>query len=222
MHLNLPRRRLALALLIVAVAVLGALLPKAPAAAPAPTPPPHDAHHQVGTLQRETRDLGVAVHELGRAMHKLKLEVKRLKASVRYLRRTKRAWVEWGKNWRKVARHGVGSRAARVVHIAKQQLGKPYVFGTAGPRTFDCSGLVKYAYGKVGIRLAHSATAQQHASRKIPLSALRAGDLVFYGNAWRSYHVGIYIGGGRTVEATDGHVQYGWVGWAWTGGTFFH
>ena len=64
------------------------------------------------------------------------------------------------------------------------------------------------------------ATDQQHASTPVPLNALQPGDLVFYGNASYSYHVAIYVGGGRTIEAarTGTPVRYGVVGSAWTGG----
>ena len=77
-----------------------------------------------------------------------------------------------------------------------------------------------YVYAQVGISLSHGATDQQHASAPVPLNALQPGDLVFYGNASYSYHVAIYVGGGRTIEAarTGTPVRYGVVGSAWTGG----
>ena len=108
-----------------------------------------------------------------------------------------------------------------VVAIAARYLGIPYVWGGASPsQGFDCSGLVMYVYAQVGISLSHGATDQQHASAPVPLNALQPGDLVFYGNASYSYHVAIYVGGGRTIEAarTGTPVRYGVVGSAWTGG----
>jgi cell wall-associated NlpC family hydrolase len=110
-----------------------------------------------------------------------------------------------------------------VVAIAARYLGIPYVWGGASPsQGFDCSGLVLYVYAQVGIGLSHGATDQQHASSPVPLNALQPGDLVFYGNASYSYHVAIYVGGGRTIEAarTGTPVRYGVVGSAWTGGRF--
>jgi cell wall-associated NlpC family hydrolase len=110
-----------------------------------------------------------------------------------------------------------------VVAIAQRYLGIPYVWGGASPGSgFDCSGLVMYVYAQIGIGLSHGATDQQHASRPVPLSALQPGDLVFYGNASYSYHVAIYVGGGRTIEAarTGTPVRYGVVGAAWVGGRF--
>ena len=107
-----------------------------------------------------------------------------------------------------------------IVTIAQRYLGVPYVWGGASPSGFDCSGLTMYCYAQVGISLSHGATDQQHASTPVPLNALQPGDLVFYGNASYSYHVAIYVGGGRTIEAarTGTPVRYGVVGSAWTGG----
>jgi cell wall-associated NlpC family hydrolase len=110
-----------------------------------------------------------------------------------------------------------------VVAIAQRYLGIPYLWGGASPKTgFDCSGLVLYVYAQAGVQLSHGATDQQRASKPVPLNALQAGDLVFYGNASYSYHVAIYAGGGQTIEAarTGTLVRYGVVGTAWIGGRF--
>ncbi len=86
-----------------------------------------------------------------------------------------------------------------VVAYAESRIGCPYVWGGSGPRTFDCSGLAMWCYGKVGISLPHSSSAQygcgQHVSRK----DLEPGDLVFFGSP--IHHVGIYVGGGEMIEA---------------------
>lgn len=142
------------------------------------------------------------------------------------------AWERWGKRWHRVVQRIIGgsysvhprpgARGQTIVNLARSKLGCHYVFGTAGPYVFDCSGLVKWAYAKVGVYLPHAATYQQRLSRWIPRSQLRPGDLVFYGSQRRSYHVAIYIGGGRTIEAAGAYVRYGWVGYAWAAGTFFH
>ena len=107
-----------------------------------------------------------------------------------------------------------------VVGIAQRYLGVPYVYGGASPSGFDCSGLTMYCYAQVGIGLAHGATDQQHASTPVPLSALQPGDLVFFGTASYSYHVGIYVGGGSMIHAphTGAVVSYGSISGAWIGG----
>ncbi|HEY5168119.1 MAG TPA: NlpC/P60 family protein [Thermoleophilia bacterium] len=113
-----------------------------------------------------------------------------------------------------------GSGNSSVVGIAQRYLGVPYVYGGASPSGFDCSGLVMYCYAQVGVGLSHGATDQQHASTPVPLNALQPGDLVFFGNASHSYHVGIYVGGGSMIHAphTGAVVSYGSISGAWIGG----
>jgi cell wall-associated NlpC family hydrolase len=99
-----------------------------------------------------------------------------------------------------------GSQAAQIaVDTAMAQRGKPYVWAAAGPGTFDCSGLVEYAYGAAGIGLPHSAAMQSGIGQSVSRSQLRPGDLVFFYSPVS--HVGIYIGNGQMVHApTTGDV----------------
>ena len=115
-----------------------------------------------------------------------------------------------------------GSGRSAVVGIAQRYLGVPYVWGGAGPSGFDCSGLTMYCYAQIGIGLYHGATMQQKASTPVPLSALQPGDLVFFGSASYSHHVGIYVGGGQMIHAphTGAVVSYGSISGAWIGGRF--
>jgi cell wall-associated NlpC family hydrolase len=98
-----------------------------------------------------------------------------------------------------VAPPAASGRASAVLAYAYAQLGKPYHFGGAGPGAYDCSGLTMRAYGAAGLSLAHSAAAQQHEGARVPMSQLQPGDLIFWGNP--AYHVGIYVGGGRILDA---------------------
>jgi cell wall-associated NlpC family hydrolase len=87
----------------------------------------------------------------------------------------------------------------RAVQIANHLTGTPYRWGGASPRAgFDCSGLVQYVYGKVGIRLPHHAAGQYGHGRRVARGSLRAGDLVFFSGLG---HVGIYAGGGKFIHA---------------------
>jgi cell wall-associated NlpC family hydrolase len=90
-------------------------------------------------------------------------------------------------------------QASAAVQFAYAQLGKPYVYGAAGPSSFDCSGLTMQAWGAAGVSLPHNAAAQQSMTQSVSLSAMEPGDLVFFGSP--AYHVGIYIGGGRMIAA---------------------
>lgn len=91
------------------------------------------------------------------------------------------------------------SAAAVAVNAARAALGAPYVWGSAGPSTFDCSGLTSWAWAQAGVYLPHSAAAQYGSLPKVPLSDLQLGDIVYYGNF--GPHVGIYIGGGQMIHA---------------------
>jgi peptidoglycan DL-endopeptidase CwlO len=88
--------------------------------------------------------------------------------------------------------------AERAVRLARTQLGAPYVYGGASPGGFDCSGLVMWVYGRLGIPLPHNAAALYSSGRPVSLAHLRPGDLVFFHGLG---HVGIYIGHGRMIHA---------------------
>ena len=84
--------------------------------------------------------------------------------------------------------------------IALKYLGVPYAWGGATPGGFDCSGLVMYVYGQLGISLPHYAAAQYGFGTPVSRDQLQAGDLVFFDGL---NHVGIYIGGGQMVHAPE-------------------
>jgi cell wall-associated NlpC family hydrolase len=86
----------------------------------------------------------------------------------------------------------------QAVAIAEQYLGVPYVWGGASPSGFDCSGLVMYVYGRLGVSLPHNAAAQYSMGTSVPRDALEPGDLVFFDGLG---HVGIYVGGGSFIHA---------------------
>lgn len=88
---------------------------------------------------------------------------------------------------------GPGGAAAK---RACDQIGDPYVWGAAGPDSFDCSGLTMYAWSG---SLTHNAAGQFSQTTPISRSQLRSGDLVFYGSDF--HHVAIYVGGGWVVHA---------------------
>ncbi len=98
----------------------------------------------------------------------------------------------------------IGERAAR---NALEAVGIPYRWGGMSPTTgFDCSGLVRWAYGRLGIDVPHSSYALWSTGRVVDRSRMDTGDvLVFSGLG----HVGLYLGGGRMVHApyTGKHVE---------------
>ena len=87
--------------------------------------------------------------------------------------------------------------SSEVVNIARTLLGIPYVYGGSSPSGFDCSGFTQYVFGKAGISIPRTASAQQNAAT--PVSNPQPGDLVFFGSpAW---HVGIYTGHGMMIDS---------------------
>ena len=91
------------------------------------------------------------------------------------------------------------SRNATAARMATRYLGAPYVWAGAGPAGFDCSGLVMYAFGQVGVAIPHNAAQQFRLGTPVDRDRLVPGDVVFF-NQLR--HNGIYLGGGRFVHST--------------------
>ena len=95
--------------------------------------------------------------------------------------------------------NGISGRAGVSLKFALKQIGDKYIFGAAGMQYWDCSGLTMRALQVTGVSLPHSAAAQSRYGKYVPLNALRAGDLVFFGSPIS--HVGIYMGSHRMVHA---------------------
>ena len=93
----------------------------------------------------------------------------------------------------------------KLLATANSLLGQPYVYGSTGPSSFDCSGFTLYVFKKVGINLPHSASAQAKYGSKIDKQDLRPGDLVFFGyhGSRNIEHVGIYVGNGEFIHASS-------------------
>ena len=93
-----------------------------------------------------------------------------------------------------------GSHAAvSALRVAATKLGRPYVWGAAGPSAFDCSGLVQWAYKQIGISLPRTSRAQSNVGVPVSRDDLRPGDLVFFYSPVS--HVGIYLGNNKILNA---------------------
>jgi cell wall-associated NlpC family hydrolase len=93
---------------------------------------------------------------------------------------------------------------AAVIAFARAQLGEPYVWGGAGPNVWDCSGLTMMAWRQAGVRLSHYTGYQWAETKRIAISQLQPGDLVFYGTSVPNiHHVGLYIGSGQMIHAPN-------------------
>ena len=98
-----------------------------------------------------------------------------------------------------------------LLSLAKQQLGKPYIYGSTGPYGFDCSGLMYYLYGNHDIGLHRTASQQLQDGIIVAKEGLQVGDLIFFREAWESYpasHVGIYAGDNQIIHAGNGGMEY--------------
>ncbi len=104
--------------------------------------------------------------------------------------------------------------AAGAIQAAKSQIGLMYRYGGTSPSTgFDCSGLMMWSWAQVGVGLPRTSRAQFAATQRISMSQIQPGDLVFYGSP--VYHVGMYVGGGATIDSprTGKPVAIRPVGW---------
>ena len=117
-------------------------------------------------------------------------------------------------------------RTNRAASVALQQVGDPYRYGAAGPRSFDCSGLMQYSFRRAGLRIPRTSSAQARRAHRIPKSKLRRGDLMFFRNGGGVYHAAMFLrrshghvlmvhspGSGKRVQRA-----HAWTG-RWFGGT---
>ena len=104
------------------------------------------------------------------------------------------------------------AQTAAILRTAFAQNGKPYVWGAEGPKKFDCSGLIYYAYSKHGPYNFERMTAQQYfdmvrdrkSMKFVKSSHRQVGDLVFFGSGSNNIdHIGIYIGHGQLFHAAN-------------------
>lgn len=94
---------------------------------------------------------------------------------------------------------GLGPRA---VSLAQGQLGTRYVWGGSAPGGFDCSGLVYWVYGQLGVKLPRVAEDQGAVGTPVGDGDLRPGDAAFFADSsGYVHHEGIYIGGGAMIHA---------------------
>ena len=91
---------------------------------------------------------------------------------------------------------GLGVKA---LNFAREQLGKPYAWGGNGPNSFDCSGLMVWAFKQAGVSIPRMAADQASLGTQVAFADLQVGDLVFYYNPIG--HVGIYTGNGQFLDA---------------------
>ncbi|MGJ7912097.1 C40 family peptidase [Neobacillus sp. LXY-1] len=92
----------------------------------------------------------------------------------------------------------------KAISVAKANIGVPYKWGGMSPSGFDCSGLVKYSFGKAGINLPRTA-ADMFYTKGYRVGSLQTGDLMFFAptKASKPSHVAIYVGEGKMIMASS-------------------
>ena len=133
----------------------------------------------------------------------------------------------WGSGGPGGISRGTAQGGSTAVAWARRQLGLPYVWGGAGPDSYDCSGLTMRAWEQSGVNLPHYAASQYMDSEHLPYSSMRRGDLIFYATDTNDpatiHHVTMYVGDGMMIEApyTGASVQIVPIRWdgamAWAG-----
>lgn len=95
-----------------------------------------------------------------------------------------------------------GSRAQAAVRYALAQVGEPYSYSAQPPNSWDCSKLTAAAWAQSGVSLTALSYTQWDQTRRVPVSQIQPGDLVFYFGQG-AHHVAMYIGGGKMVSASN-------------------
>ena len=96
----------------------------------------------------------------------------------------------------------VNAKVQKVISVAKAQMGKPYRWGATGPSSFDCSGLMQYAFKNgAGVSLPRVSRDQANVGKKVSKAELQPGDLVFFARGGRINHVGMYVGNDQYIHA---------------------
>jgi cell wall-associated NlpC family hydrolase len=93
------------------------------------------------------------------------------------------------------------AKGSSVLSVAARYIGVPYRYGGTTPKMWDCSGATKYIFNQVGISLPRTANQQMLATTRVSRSNAKPGDLVFFLDGGRAYHVGIYAGGNMMYDS---------------------
>lgn len=151
-----------------------------------------EAHHVRNELQNQRKKLEREREDLDRKVEDIEARVDSLSEEDR------QRWIAKDNPVSGADLPGVDSG---IVAAAMAQLGKPYGWGSVGPDTFDCSGLMVWAYAQNGIGIPRTSQAQLAGGTPVSLDALQPGDIIGYYPGVT--HVGMYIGDGMVVHSSD-------------------
>lgn len=96
------------------------------------------------------------------------------------------------------------STVEEVISAAQSQTGTPYGWGGTGPNSFDCSGLVQWAYGQADVSLPRVAHDQVNHGTRVSYGDAQRGDILYWSDGGGyAYHVAIYLGNDRMIDAPN-------------------
>lgn len=163
-----------------------------------------DRHRKVAAYERAKRTLDAKKATLDRRIAADRVKAKRLKAQKARIEKqmkdlqAKRAREISATSGADYVPPYIPGAAGEAVRFAYAQLGKPYVWNTAGPDTYDCSGLTMAAWATVGVGMQHYTVSQYNAFPKVSRGELQPGDLLFWNNL---QHEAMYVGNGYAIHA---------------------
>ncbi|MFI6401233.1 C40 family peptidase [Streptomyces sp. NPDC050548] len=171
------------------------------------TPHDHYDHAQVMSRLAARRKDAVAAHLTERstttgkrlqAPDRTRSDPRTAKATVQEKLSTARTLLSQSAA-RQQRQEAAAALAQQAVAFARAQVGKPYVWGAAGPGSYDCSGLTQAAWKAAGVALPRATAAQSNAGTTVHLADAQPGDLVFFHDD--ASHVGVYVGDGTMIHA---------------------
>ena len=147
-------------------------------------------------LTREVNAANKALTEAKKVLNSLKKEdrEKLLKAEAKRENKILKDSKSYAQSYK-----GDNSRGSKALKYALAQIGDIYVWAASGPTRWDCSGLTMRAFQTAGVSLPHSSRIQVRYGKSVSYSALKPGDLLFFGRPIS--HVSMYMGGGKMVQA---------------------
>ncbi|MEV5968569.1 C40 family peptidase [Streptomyces sp. NPDC051921] len=161
------------------------------------------AAQESAALQKAAKDAKKAKAEADRKAEAEKAEKARAEAQERASRTATRTSLSARSSSSDSSSSVATGSAAAIVAFAKAQIGDAYISGGTGPNSWDCSGLVQAAYAQAGIDLPRISSDQSSRGTSVSLSNLQPGDILYWGSRSGSYHVAIYVGGGKYVGAQN-------------------
>ncbi|MDX3383655.1 C40 family peptidase [Streptomyces niveiscabiei] len=146
------------------------------------------------------KDLAAA--KQAEAKKKAAEEARKAAAEAAVSRSETRASLSGSSSSDSVATPASGS-VATVIDFLKAQVGDAYVLGGTGPNAWDCSGLVQAAFKQVGVDLPRVSEDQSNYGTDVSLSNIQPGDILYWGGKGSAYHVGVYLGAGKYLDAAN-------------------